>query len=65
MEWIRLQIENPGNGKTYPPGVMDPDFEGHMPAYEDDMSPTEIALLAEWVYTQATGRAADSDADER
>lgn len=58
LEWIRLQIENPGNGKTYPPGAMDPDFEGHMPAYADDLSAAEIALLAQWVYEQATGREA-------
>ena len=58
LEWIRLQIENPGNGKTYPAGAMDPDFEGHMPAYQDDLSPQEIALLARWVYEQATGRQA-------
>ena len=56
LEWIRLQIDNPGNGTTYPPGIMDPDFEGHMPAYRDDLSPQEIALLAGWVYEQATGR---------
>jgi mono/diheme cytochrome c family protein len=40
---------------------MDPDLEGHMPAYADDLSPLEIALLAEWVYTQATGRAAPNE----
>ncbi|HHH27407.1 MAG TPA: c-type cytochrome [Polyangiaceae bacterium] len=58
LEWIRLQIESPGNGRTYPAGIMDPDFEGHMPGYEDDLSPDEIALLAEWVYERATGRPA-------
>lgn len=61
FEWIRLQIENPGNGKTYPPGIMDPALEGRMPAYGDKLSPTEISLLAEWVYTQATGRSVSAD----
>jgi ubiquinol-cytochrome c reductase cytochrome b subunit len=56
LAWIRLQIANPGNGKTYPAHVMDKDLEGHMPAYGEDMTPAEINLLARWTYEQATGR---------
>jgi ubiquinol-cytochrome c reductase cytochrome b subunit len=56
VEWIRLQIVDPGSGKTYPKGAMDPEFEGHMPGYEDDMSPETIKMLAGWVYEQSSGR---------
>jgi ubiquinol-cytochrome c reductase cytochrome b subunit len=51
--WIEAQIENPGSGKTFPPGVMAASFEGRMPAFEHDLPPAERALLAEWLWKRA------------
>ena len=54
VRWIRDQIANPGSGKTYPAGAMDKELEGHMPAFEEQISPQEIDLLSLWVFEQAT-----------
>jgi ubiquinol-cytochrome c reductase cytochrome b subunit len=55
LAWIEAQIANPGSGKTYPPGVMDEELKGHMPAYQDQLSPLEVEMLAQWLYEQARG----------
>ncbi len=52
LGWIRAQIANPGSGKTYPPGAMDEALKGHMPAFEDDLSPQDLDLLAQWLVDQ-------------
>jgi ubiquinol-cytochrome c reductase cytochrome b subunit len=56
VRWIEEQIKNPGGGKTYPAGAMAKDLEGHMPAFQDELNPAEITLLARWVYREATGQ---------
>jgi ubiquinol-cytochrome c reductase cytochrome b subunit len=55
VAWIRAQIDNPGSGKTYPPGAMAEDLEGHMPGFADEMTPQDIDLLARWLYETARG----------
>jgi ubiquinol-cytochrome c reductase cytochrome b subunit len=55
--WIAAQIANPGSGKTYPKSALPADPKGHMPAFESQLGADEIKLLANWVYTSATGRA--------
>jgi len=56
VDWIREQIANPGSGKTYPPGAMSEELEGHMPAFEQSLSAAEIDLLAGWLWRRARNR---------
>ena len=51
--WILAQIDDPGSGKTYPKGAMDPKLEGHMPAFADKLSDADRKLLASFVQMQA------------
>ncbi|MDI1436287.1 cytochrome b N-terminal domain-containing protein [Polyangium sorediatum] len=53
VPWILAQIEDPGSGKTYPKGAMDPKLEGHMPAFKEKLSEKDQALLARFVQEQA------------
>jgi len=55
IKWIRWQITNPGTSLTYPRSAMSKDLEGHMPAFEDEISPSDIDLLARWLHSEATG----------
>ena len=48
--WIEAQIANPGGGKTYPPGAMAKDLEGHMPAFEEKLTEKDRKLLAAWTH---------------
>ncbi len=59
--WIAAQIANPGSGKAYPKGAMNEELEGHMPAFEQTLSPADVTLLARWVYEQASGRTPPAD----
>lgn len=54
--WIAWQIANPGSGKTYPAGAMAKELKGHMPGYADQLSESQIKLLARWVFATAVGR---------
>lgn len=60
LSWIKAQISNPGSGKTYPAGAMAEELKGHMPAFEEDLGPHEIDLLAKWLYRTTTGRDPDA-----
>lgn len=53
-KWIRWQIANPGLGVTYPRSALSKDLEGHMPAFEDQLSSADIDLLAGWVHDTAS-----------
>jgi ubiquinol-cytochrome c reductase cytochrome b subunit len=57
LAWIRAQIANPGSGKTYPPGAIADKLEGHMPAFEKELEPAEIDLLARWLAKAALASA--------
>lgn len=48
--WIEAQIASPGGGKTYPPGAMSKDLEGHMPAFEEKLSEKDRKVLAAWTH---------------
>ncbi len=56
VAWIAAQIANPGSGKAYPKSAMSKELEGHMPAFEEQLSQADITLLARWVYAQGSGR---------
>lgn len=49
LAWTRAQIANPGGGKTYPPDVMAEKLVGHMPAFEGELEPKDLDLLATWL----------------
>ena len=53
VPYIAAQIANPGSGKVYPKGILSADLEGHMPAFEGKLSPSDIALLATWIHDSA------------
>jgi ubiquinol-cytochrome c reductase cytochrome b subunit len=57
-KWIELQIRNPGNGRSYPAGAMDEALKGHMPAFEEQMSSSDITLLTGWLHQAASGKTA-------
>jgi len=54
LAWTEAQIEDPGSGKTYPKGAMDPKLEGHMPAFGDKLSAADRKLLARFVGEQSS-----------
>ncbi|MBK9264455.1 MAG: cytochrome b N-terminal domain-containing protein [Polyangiaceae bacterium] len=56
VAWILAQIDNPGSGKTYPKGAMDPKLEGHMPAFAEKLSDADRKLLASFVQMQAKNK---------
>jgi ubiquinol-cytochrome c reductase cytochrome b subunit len=50
IPWIDAQIANPGGGKTYPPGAMAKELEGHMPAFEEKIGEKDRKILAAWLH---------------
>ena len=52
-DWIRAQIANPGTNVTYRPASMSPELTGHMPRYDDKLTPKDIDLLARFVRARA------------
>jgi ubiquinol-cytochrome c reductase cytochrome b subunit len=50
LGWTDAQIADPGSGKTYPKGVMDPKLEGHMPAFGEKLSEKDRKMLSQWVW---------------
>ncbi len=55
LAWVKAQIANPSSKATYRDGALDPARKGHMPAFEAEMSATDVDLLARWVRWQARG----------
>jgi ubiquinol-cytochrome c reductase cytochrome b subunit len=53
LAWTDAQIADPGSGKTYPKGVMDPKLEGHMPAFGEKLSEKDRKILSQWVWSKA------------
>lgn len=53
LRWARAQIANPGTLATYRPGSLDPKLEGHMPRFDDDLSPRDLDLLTRFVLHRA------------
>ncbi len=53
LAWTTAHLANPGSGASYPQGAMAKDLEGHMPAFEEELSPAELSLLASWTLNEA------------
>lgn len=53
VAWVRAQIANPSSKATYRENALDPARKGHMPRFDDELSPEAIDLLATWVVETA------------
>lgn len=51
--WVQAQIANPSTNATYREKALDADRKGHMPRFDGELPPGEIALLARWVHAEA------------
>ena len=49
QEWLKAQILNPATKKTYRENALDLDRKGHMPRFDDEMSPDDADRLARWI----------------
>jgi ubiquinol-cytochrome c reductase cytochrome b subunit len=49
LGWTRAQIANPGTLATYRPIALSATLEGHMPRFDQDMTPADIDLLTRFV----------------
>ena len=53
--WTTSQVTNPATPKTYRDKALDKAKRGHMPKFEGELSPGDIALVARWVRARARG----------
>jgi ubiquinol-cytochrome c reductase cytochrome b subunit len=53
IAWIQAQIDDPGSGKAYPAGAIDPKLKGRMPGFADKLEASDRALLASWLHARA------------
>jgi ubiquinol-cytochrome c reductase cytochrome b subunit len=53
--WIQAQITNPATKATYRDDALDAKMKGHMPRFDGDLAPADVALLARWVAAHARG----------
>lgn len=51
--WIAAQVANPATKTTYRENALDPKRKGHMPRMDRELSPADIALVADWTYAHA------------
>ncbi|MEO8796494.1 MAG: cytochrome b N-terminal domain-containing protein [Polyangiaceae bacterium] len=51
--WIAAQVANPATKATYRENALDPKRKGHMPRMDRELSPADIALVADWTYAHA------------
>jgi ubiquinol-cytochrome c reductase cytochrome b subunit len=51
--WTHAQIANPGTNTTYRPGSMAAELTGHMPRYDDKLTPADLDLIGRFVRARA------------
>lgn len=51
--WVQAQIANPSTNATYREKALDADRKGHMPRFDGELRPEEMAMLARWVREEA------------
>lgn len=49
LAYTKAQIANPGTDRTYRPVALSKSLEGHMPRYDEELSPRDIDLLTRFV----------------
>ncbi len=54
LTWVRAQLANPGTSATYRAGSMSSALPGHMPRYDEKLSPEDLDLLARFVWSRGT-----------
>ncbi|MDB5218091.1 MAG: Ubiquinol--cytochrome c reductase, cytochrome subunit [Myxococcaceae bacterium] len=52
VPWIRAQIANPATKATYREHALDANRKGHMPRFDAELHPEDIALLSTWLHSQ-------------
>jgi ubiquinol-cytochrome c reductase cytochrome b subunit len=56
VAWVTAQVQNPATPATYRAhAVDDADAKGHMPRFDGDLAPSEIAALARFTVSRARG----------
>lgn len=55
LAWTREQIRNPSSKATYREKALEDGLKGHMPRFDDELSPADVDLLARWVRAKARG----------
>ena len=55
--WIASQVRDPATKTTYREKARDPSMKGHMPAFADELSADDLALVARWARAHARGSA--------
>jgi len=55
LAWVRAQIANPATAATYRDKALEEAMKGHMPRFDEELSPQDIALLARYVRAKARG----------
>ena len=53
IAWIVAQVTNPATPTTYRPAAFDPKEKGHMPRFDDQLSASDIEVVARWTRAQA------------
>jgi ubiquinol-cytochrome c reductase cytochrome b subunit len=53
IPWTIAQVANPGTDATYRAASMSADLEGHMPRYDEKLSPDDVSLVARLVWARA------------
>jgi ubiquinol-cytochrome c reductase cytochrome b subunit len=51
--WVSAQIKDPSSKSTYRENALDAARKGHMPKFDDDLSPADIDLLTTWLLETA------------
>ncbi|MEO8876759.1 MAG: c-type cytochrome, partial [Polyangiaceae bacterium] len=51
--WVLAQVTNPSSKATYRESALDPKRKGHMPKFEGEISPSDIALVSAWTRKRA------------
>lgn len=51
--WVKSQVTNPATKATYRDKALDPAMKGHMPRFDDQLSPADVDLVARWTRSHA------------
>jgi ubiquinol-cytochrome c reductase cytochrome b subunit len=55
IAWITSQVRHPATKATYREKALGPDLKGHMPRFDEQLSPADVELVARWTRAKARG----------
>jgi ubiquinol-cytochrome c reductase cytochrome b subunit len=55
IAWTTSQVRNPATKTTYRDKALDPSMKGHMPRFDEQLSPADVEVVARWVRAKARG----------